>query len=92
MPKYRKLPIEVEAILFDGTVDPVIKWAQSLGKSPTECVMGPYMGHGLKIQTRDGDMIASPGDYIIQEPFPTDDRLFYPCKPDIFEATYTPAD
>jgi hypothetical protein len=33
-------------------------------------------------------MRAEPGDYVIREPFPTDDRRFYPCKPDIFEATY----
>ncbi len=29
-----------------------------------------------------------PGDWIIPEP---DGRGFYPCKPDIFEATYDPA-
>lgn len=27
------------------------------------------------------------GDYIIKEPFPTLDRKFYPCKPNIFEKT-----
>jgi hypothetical protein len=33
-------------------------------------------------------MKAMPYDWIIKEPFPTDDRCFYPCKPDIFEKTY----
>ena len=33
-------------------------------------------------------MKADIGDYVIKEPFSTDDRKFYPCKPDIFEKTY----
>jgi hypothetical protein len=33
-------------------------------------------------------MHARFGDWIIKEPFPTRDRQFYPCKPDIFDATY----
>lgn len=40
------------------------------------------------IQTSEGEMTAEPGDWIIREPFATDDRTFYPCKPDIFEQTY----
>jgi hypothetical protein len=48
---------------------------------------GPF---GIAIETQEGVMIASPGDWIIREPFPTDDRQFYPCKPDIFDATYEP--
>jgi hypothetical protein len=42
----------------------------------------------LIIPTLDGEMKASLGDYIIKEPFPTDWRKVYPCKPDIFEKTY----
>jgi hypothetical protein len=38
----------------------------------------------LKIQTLEGDMIASIGDYIIKGI----KGEFYPCKPDIFEQTY----
>lgn len=37
-------------------------------------------------------MLAEPGDWIIREPFPTDDRRFYPCKPEQFAATYEPAE
>jgi hypothetical protein len=33
-------------------------------------------------------MMVAPGDWVIKEPFPTDDRRFYPCKPEIFEQTY----
>ena len=52
-----------------------------------------YINHGkvnkgLIIKTRDGDMSCEVGDYVIKEPFPTDDRKFYPCKPAIFKETY----
>ena len=42
---------------------------------------------GLKIYTLEGKMLASPGDWIIRGV----KGEFYPCKPDIFEATYSPA-
>jgi hypothetical protein len=38
------------------------------------------------IATLEGDMTASPGDWIIKGV----KGEFYPCKPDIFEATYEP--
>lgn len=42
---------------------------------------------GLKIYTLEGKMLASPGDWIIRGV----KGELYPCKPDIFEATYSPA-
>lgn len=42
----------------------------------------------LIVPTLEGEMICAIGDYLIKEPFPTDWRKVYPCKPDIFEATY----
>ena len=38
----------------------------------------------ITIHTLEGDMIASPGDYIITGV----NGEQYPCKPDIFEKTY----
>lgn len=43
---------------------------------------------GLIIKTLEGDMTASPGDWIIMGV----NGEFYPCKPDIFAKTYEPAD
>ena len=40
------------------------------------------------IKTLEGDMVAEPGDWIITGI--KGER--YPCKPDIFAATYEPAD
>jgi hypothetical protein len=48
-------------------------------------------GH-VDIHTKEGTMRAEIGDWIIKEPFATADRQFYPCKPDIFAATYEPVD
>ena len=42
----------------------------------------------LKIETLEGTMTASPGDYVITGV----KGEKYPCKPDIFEATYEDAD
>jgi hypothetical protein len=42
----------------------------------------------IAIQTLEGEMAAQPGDYIIKGV----QGEFYPCKPDIFEATYEAAE
>ena len=41
---------------------------------------------GLVIPTLEGDHLAEPGDWIIKGV----KGEFYPCKPDIFAATYDP--
>jgi hypothetical protein len=87
MPKFRKKPVEIEAIQWTGTnVEECMKFCPLL-------LMETYLANGtLTIPTLEGKMIASAGDWIIKEPFPTGDRRFYPCKPDIFAATYEPVD
>jgi len=42
----------------------------------------------VRIRTLEGEMTASPGDYIITGI----KGEAYPCKPDIFEATYEPVE
>lgn len=82
MAKYRKKPIVVEAIRFTGS-----NW----GEIETFVPVGKYNSDGtFSIVTREGEMKCDIGDYVIKEPFATDDRKFYPCKPDIFEKTYEP--
>lgn len=44
--------------------------------------------HELFIDTSEGQMRASPGDWIITGV----KGEVYPCKPDIFEMTYEPVD
>ena len=91
--KFRKKPVEIEAMQYDGTPETatqIIDWALPQGTTITfhcesgeECRKGV---HDLRIPTLEGVMTASPGDWIIRGV----QGEFYPCKPDIFDATYEP--
>lgn len=82
MPKlYRKKPVEIEAMQYTGdNVDEVVSWL--LDASKLSCPS--YGGELLSIQTLEGHMLVSHGDYVIKG---VKDE-FYPCKPDIFVLTY----
>ena len=93
MKKYRKLPVEIAAIRNDGKWSTIAEWLQELagaGEFIFEPGQAPPMvcsGHGeILIRTLEGKMLANVGDWIIQGV----KGEFYPCKPDIFEATYEP--
>jgi len=99
MPKFRKKPVEIEAIQFNGNSNKreVEAFVGKELKSEIESETAYVAGKGaplfsLLIETKEGTMKAFPNDYIIKEPFPTGDRDFYPCKPDIFEQTYESVD
>jgi hypothetical protein len=47
-------------------------------------IIGTPGGVRVEIRTKEGTMIADPGDWIICGI----QGEFYPCKPDIFDATY----
>ena len=83
MPKFRKKPVVIEAVLFDGsiqTADAIEAWSQGA----TVCRMTDDFTPSLFVSTLEGEMRAGPGDWIIRGVR----GEFYPCKPDIFEATY----
>jgi hypothetical protein len=42
------------------------------------------MGKDIILKTRDGELVITPGDYLIKGT----QGNFYSCKPDIFNATY----
>lgn len=75
--KYRKKPVIIEAVLFDGDISSV----DSLNIPECSQALGSKT---LQIPTLEGEMTAQPGDYIIKGV----KGEFYPCKPDIFAATY----
>lgn len=101
---YRKKPVEIEAMQFAPDATPtqaieVYQWIEShvgatmpAGEGPgyspdgTGVTIDPADGH-MVIRTLEGDMKVSPGDYVIKGV----QGEFYPCKPDIFEATYEPS-
>lgn len=76
MPKYRKKPVVIEAWQnSDENECPVWVDNADVGREP---------GGVILINTLEGVMKAMPGDYIIKGV----QGEVYPCKPDIFEATY----
>lgn len=81
--KYVKKPVVIEAVQFDGLN--ILSVMNFLGKS-MEALQGNDQTNEVRfvIQTLEGNMIASKGDWIIKGIA----GEFYPCKPDIFAATY----
>lgn len=80
MAKYRKKPVVIEAIHWDGTYEK----AQEINKWNGQQFWKIEDDRRIKIPTLEGLMIANVGDYIIKGV----NGEFYPCKPDIFEKTY----
>lgn len=76
--KYRKKPVEIEAIQYTGT-----KWSQDQVSDFMDMLLHIEDGK-IVIPTLEGDMLASPLDFIIRGI----KGEYYPCKPDIFEMTY----
>ena len=88
--KFRKKPVVIEAQqLTDGADwDAIAVWCGGFLHNTTFGVPGADPTTLLKIKTLEGVMEAGEGDWIIRGV----KGEFYPCKPDIFEATYEPAD
>lgn len=77
---YRKRPVEIEARKvnsedYDDLTD-IVGWCG--GRAVDED------NHLIAIDTMEGTMYADNGDWVIKGV----KEEFYPCKPDIFEATY----
>jgi hypothetical protein len=86
---YRKKPVVVEAMRFDGTGPSCTEVTEFLGgvHEPNHTWKATTYEGGF-IKTLGGDHEFNPGDWIIKGVA----GEFYPCKPDIFEAIYQPAD
>lgn len=79
MSKYRKKPVVVEANLYYDNAKVVLEWIGMNGGLASIEKDG-----SIHITTLEGLMKAQPGDWIIKGV----KGEFYPCKPDIFDATY----
>jgi len=77
--KFRKKPVEIEAERY-------VHGNQALVHFLEGCAGWHMTDKGICIPTLEGEMTASLGDWIIKGV----KGEFYPCKPDIFEATYEP--
>lgn len=77
--RYRKKPVVIEAIQFTGgNTEELVDFCK--------CLVGDK--NGIYVDTLEGDMLISVGDFLIKGVR----GEFYPCKPDIFEATYEVAE
>lgn len=97
--RFRKKPVEIEAVRWTGAnVDEALAFIadghDDFAHLPNDgAYVSPGVGHTpptgqLHIPTLEGTMTANPGDWIIRGV----QGEFYPCKPDIFEATYEPVE
>lgn len=104
MARYRKKLVEIEAMRIDADSNNRTEDGSESFLDPNSrsiaAIGGWMLGHGFRgfrvygelrpfgyaIDTLEGTMIAAPGDWIIRGV----QGEFYPCKPDIFEATYEP--
>jgi len=85
MAKYRKKPVVIDAVLWTGENADEIRSFTGNGAISIQYLDEPPTLH---VHTLEGAMKANAGDYIIKGV----KGEFYPCKPDIFEATYEKVD
>ena len=85
---FRKKPVVIEAVQYRGNNElEVMEWAHR-GLHPESNAIITKEMYGLRVRTLEGDIFATMGDWIIKGV----KGEFYPCKPDIFAATYEPAE
>jgi hypothetical protein len=88
---YRKKPIEIQA-MQTAPEDPMVA---AKDREEQNRAVARWISNGggeiedfgvnfIEIETLEGTMLASPGDWVIRGV----KGEFYPCKPDIFEETY----
>jgi hypothetical protein len=86
--KFRKKPVVIEAKQFSGTAESgseIVEWASGC------CMLvrrRDFPDGAIMVNTLYDQVYVLPGDWIIKGI----KGEFYPCKPDIFEATYEPVD
>jgi small ligand-binding sensory domain FIST len=91
VPEFRKKPVVIEAVQFVKSKDPCGTNLREIidfigGNDGDRFLVRPPRSIG--IVTLEGTMWATLGDYVIRGV----QGEFYPCKPDIFEATYEAVD
>jgi hypothetical protein len=96
MAKWRKKPVVIDAVRFlriddEGKTqlnEEAPDWIVAAGQLPPRekgaLMINPINGQDLLIHTLEGEMIVSPGDWIIRGL----QGELYPCKPEIFAASY----
>ena len=81
--KFRKKPVVIEAVQYDGANSVEIE-----NFSEGAIVKNGGKSDEMHVTTLEGLVYAVTGDWIIKGV----NGEFYPCKPDIFDKTYEPAE
>lgn len=81
---YRKKPVVVEVVKFDKEVWEASIREDKIGSVFPMVVLDISGGWRPVIETLEGNMVVSDGDYIIKGV----QGEYCPCKPDIFHETY----
>ncbi len=88
--RFRKRPVEVEAIHFDGTSAGVERAVAFLGRKvkavDMSATISGAMAYVICMETNHGEAFAQPGDWIIKG------ADFYSCKPEEFDRIYEACD
>ncbi len=85
MAKFRKKPVVIDAVRWDGCLDTANVFIGERYGADWEYATAP--SDDILIPTLEGKMLCHVGDWIIKGV----KGEFYPCKDDIFRATYDPA-
>lgn len=89
MAKFRKKPVVIEAYRVPLRPEDRDGWKALMKFLPSSAYSyGNNLAGYIDITTLEGTMRANSGDWIIRGV----KNEFYPCKPDIFEATYEPVE
>lgn len=95
--RWRKIPVEIEAVeILDARTQHDQMFSDKPGWLMTALVNNDVVMYkpdstesfAVRIKTLEGTMTGQPGDFIIQGV----QGELYPCKPDIFAATYEPVE
>lgn len=85
--KYRKKPVVIEAFKYCYENEP--SWFKdALNDGTVKIAKNNMLSAVLDIETLEGTMKCTPGNYVIRGV----KGEIYPCKSDIFEATYEKVD
>ena len=80
--QFKKKPVVIDAVQWDGSIE--------MGRELSKVVNGVFYENTLMflIPTLEGDLKVNPNDWVIRGV----QGEYYPCKPDIFAATYDRAE
>lgn len=83
MPKYRKLPVVIQAVRWTGDINSCRDELAEMGLVFHEGMV-TRLDKGIEVHTLEGTMLCNVGDWIIRGV----KSELYPCKDDIFATTY----